>query len=428
MRPTLRRAGCAVLSLTCLASLAAAAERKAPPDPRVWITIDSTELEVLRDEVKGVAGDRLPAALESFGTLTLAETRESLLGELAAAMHERYHRCGGFVTHSTLAEAQKTLYASLEGPVFPLVDYTIDNAATVNAISAAVVPANICSTITSLSDFHTRFYTVQSGFDAAVWLKARWEEITAGRPDVLVSFFDHPGWLQHSVMVRIEGADNPREMVVLGAHLDSINGSQPTTGRAPGADDDASGIASLTEMLRAAMAVGYRPSRTVMIFGYAAEEVGIRGSREIATRLNPVTGAPKYKAIGAFQLDMTNFRSPAANAVDVGIIRDAAHTNAAQTDFVVDLIETYQPTLTFADTFCNYGCSDHSAWNVQGSVPASFAFEARFGQHLTGIHTANDTLDRADPTCGIAARFTRIAAAYMAELAKGGLVPLDAGK
>ena len=425
MLPTLRRAGCAVLSLTCLATLAAAAERKAPPDPRVWITIDNAELEVLRDEVKGVAGDRLPAALESFGTLTLAETRESLLGELAAAMHERYHRCGGFVTHSTLEEAQKTLYASLDGPTFPLVDYTIDNAATVSAISAAVVPANICSTITSLSDFHTRFYETQSGFDAAVWLKTRWEQITAGRPDVLVSFFDHPGWLQHSVMVRIEGADNPREMVVLGAHLDSINGP---TGRAPGADDDASGIASLTEMLRAAMAVGYRPSRTVMIFGYAAEEVGIRGSKEIATLMNPVTGAPRYRAIGAFQLDMTNFRSSAANAVDVGIIRDAAHTNAAQTNFLVDLIETYQPTLTFANTFCNYGCSDHSAWNVQGNVPASMPFEARFGQHNQNLHKTTDTLENSDPTCGIAARFSKIAAAYMAELAKGGLVPVDAGK
>ncbi len=47
-------------------------------------------------------------------------------------------------------------------------------------------------------------------------------------------------------------------------------------------DDDASGIASLTEVIRAAMAMGYRPARTVKFMGYAAEEVGLKGSKEIA--------------------------------------------------------------------------------------------------------------------------------------------------
>ena len=179
MQSPLRRAVWATLFLATLATSAAAADRRAAADPPVWVTIDTAELAVLQDEVRGAAGDRLPVALESFGSLTLVRTRESLLGDLATAMHERFHRCGGFVTHFTLEEAQKTLYASLEGPTFPLVDYTIDNAATVNAISGAVVPANICSTITSLSNFHTRFYKTQTGLDAAVWLKQQWERYNA---------------------------------------------------------------------------------------------------------------------------------------------------------------------------------------------------------------------------------------------------------
>jgi leucyl aminopeptidase len=437
MLPTIRRSAGAVLSLACLATTAAAAERKAA-DPTVWITMDGGEFSVLQDEVRGAAGDRLPVPLESFGNLTLVETRESLLGELAAAMHERYHRCGGFVTHFSLAEARRTLYASLEGPTFPLVDYTIDNAATVNAISGAIVPANICSTITTLSNYHTRHYRTQSGFDAAAWIKQQWEQITAGRTDVVVSFFDHPNWLQHSVMARIQGTTNAKEMVVLGAHLDSVRSGQPSncnvqpppaSCRAPGADDDASGIASLTEALRAAMAVGYRPERTVIFIGYAGEEAGLLGSKEIATRLNPNTRAPKYKAIGAFQLDMTNFKSTASGAVDVGILADGNFTNAAQNLFVRNLVQTYQPTLTINTTStCGYGCSDHAAWNVEGGVPASIAFEGRFGQHSQNLHTANDTLANMDTTCNHGAKFSRIAAAYMAELAKGGLTPLDGAK
>jgi bacterial leucyl aminopeptidase len=439
MLPTLRRSASAVLSLACLAATAAAAQRPVP-DPTVWVTMDSSELAVLQDEVRGVAGDRLPVPLESFGNLTLVRTRESLLGDLAAAMHERYHRCGGFVTHFSLQEARDTLYASLEGPTFPLVDYTIDNAAAVNAISGAVAPANICSTISSLSNnFHTRHYQTQTGLDAAAWIKQQWEQITAGRPDVLVSFFDHPNWLQHSVMARIQGTDtDSKEMVVLGAHLDSIRSGQPancnvqpppSACRAPGADDDASGIASLTETLRAAMAVGYRPARTVLIIGYAGEEAGLLGSKEIAARFNPDNKGARFLAVGAFQLDMTNFKSSAANAVDVGILNDATFTNAPQNAFVASLVSTYQPTLTVAtNTSCGYGCSDHASWNVQGNVPASIAFEGRFGQHLSLLHTANDTLANADPTCNHAAKFSRIAAAYMAELAKGGISPLDAAR
>jgi bacterial leucyl aminopeptidase len=423
-----------VLSLACLATAATAAERRAatPRDPEVWITMDSAEMAVLQDEVDGLAGDRL-VPLESLGDATLARTRESVLATLSSALHERYQRCGGFTAHFTLADAQKTLYSPLRGPVFPLVTYTIDNPVTVNAISANVVPANICSTITTLSNFHTRYYQTQIGFDAAAWIKQRWEEITAGRSDVLVSYFDHPSFLQHSVVLRIVGSQTPHEAVVLGAHLDSIRSGQPSncnvqpppsSCRAPGADDDASGIASLTETLRAAMAVGYKPARTVFFIGYAGEEAGLLGSKDIALWMNPAVKQTKSAPVGALQLDMTNFKSTAGNAVDVGVLNDANFTNGPQNQFIADLITAYQPTLAVAtNTSCGYGCSDHASWTTQAGVPASIAFEARFGQHSSNLHTANDTLANMDTTCNHGAKFSRIAAAYMAELAKGGLLP-----
>jgi leucyl aminopeptidase len=435
MPSSLRRTACAALSLACLAASVSAAERRAAaPDPEVWITMDSAELAVLQDEIRGAAGDRLPVPLESFGDVTLARTRESLLGDLSAALHARYHRCGGFTAHFTLPDARRTLYSALEGPTLPLVEYTIDNPATVQAISANVVPANICSTITSLSDFHTRFYKTQTGFDAAAWLKQRWQTIAAGRSDVVVSYFDHPNFLQHSVVLRIAGGTTPQEAVVLGAHLDSIRSGQPSgcessptpCPRSPGADDDASGIASLTETLRAALAAGYKPARTVFFIGYAGEEAGLLGSKDIALWMNPAVKQTKSVPVGALQLDMTNFKSTAANAVDVGVLNDATFTNGPQNAFIASLISTYQPALTVAtNTSCGYGCSDHASWTVHAGVPASIAFEGRFGQHSSNLHTINDTLPNMDTTCNHGAKFSRIAAAYMAELAKGGLLPLD---
>jgi leucyl aminopeptidase len=338
-------------------------------------------------------------------------------------MHERFHRCASFVAHDSHEEALRWLYAPNAAAPQPEA-YTVDNAATVNAIVAHTAAANIVSTIQQLSSYHTRYYTTQTGYDAAAWLRSHWAQIGQGRSDVSVTFFDHPTWLQHSVIATIQGTDFPKEVVVLGAHLDSIRSGQATTGQAPGADDDASGIASLTETFRAAIAAGYRPARTVKFMGYAGEEAGLRGSKEIATAMNPNTGLTKLKVIGAFQLDMTNFKSSAPDAVDVGILNDASFTNGLQNVFVKQLLDAYQPSLTVNTTStCGYGCSDHAAWNVQGGVPASIAFEGKFGQHSQLLHTANDTLANADPTCAHALKFTKLAAAYMAELAKGVIVP-----
>ena len=81
------------------------------------------------------------------------------------------------------------------------------------------------------------------------------------------------------MILTIQGTTFPSEVVVLGGHQDSIAGSNCTTSRSPGADDDASGIATLSEVIRAAMALGYQPERTVKFMAYAAEEVGLRGSQ-----------------------------------------------------------------------------------------------------------------------------------------------------
>jgi leucyl aminopeptidase len=180
-------------------------------------------------------------------------------------------------------------------------------------------------------------------------------------------------------------------------------------------------VASLTEMFRAAMAAGYRPARTVYLMAYAAEEVGLRGSQEIATAMsvnNPYRS--REIVVGALQLDMTNYRSTAGNAVDVGIIADSEYTNPAQNVFIRDLMDAYLPTLT-KDTLseCGYGCSDHASWAIEGATAASFPFEARFGPHNQQIHSTGDTLANSDPTGAHATKFARIAAAYVAELAKG---------
>ena len=51
-------------------------------------------------------------------------------------MHVRFNRCGGFSAHETRAAALAALDAAEAPPLPEVVDYTIDNGATVRALIA----------------------------------------------------------------------------------------------------------------------------------------------------------------------------------------------------------------------------------------------------------------------------------------------------
>merc|ERR1712020_749879 len=81
---------------------------------------------------------------------------------------------------------------------------------------------------------------------------------------------------QNSVVVTIQGSGEENNIVILGAHLDSISDADPKKANStlsPGADDNASGIMVLVEVIRVIIVTGYRPKKTVQIMAYGAEEI-----------------------------------------------------------------------------------------------------------------------------------------------------------
>ncbi|WP_434631552.1 M20/M25/M40 family metallo-hydrolase [Chromobacterium sp. CV08] len=271
---------------------------------------------------------------------------------------------------------------------------------------------NIVGTIRTLSDYQNRFYTTRHGVDASNWIAAQWTQLAGGRDDVAVEQFAHAGWPQKSVILTIKGSDEAAETVVLGAHLDSSIGSDTgESGRAPGADDDASGVASLTEVARVLLAENYRPRRTIQFIAYSAHEVGLRGSTDIARRYRQ----QRAKVVGVLQLDMTNYPG---DAQDIFLIAD--DTSRAQNAFLAHLARTYLPSLKVGYSQCGYACSDHASWTAQGYA-ASFPFESRFDNRNPHIHTGHDTLANADEQARHALKFSQLALAYAVELGSGGL-------
>eukprot|EP01083_Nonionella_stella_P213937 771187_1 len=140
----------------------------------------------------------------------------------------------------------------------------------------------IGETMNGMANFQNRYFNSEFGVAASVWIYDRISSIIANssRKDAKVELFEHSQWKQPSVIATLPGELS--ELVILGGHIDSIAPGMPS-GRAPGCDDDASGFATALEVFRVLLAADFRPKRTVQLIGYAAEEVGLRGSQIIAS-------------------------------------------------------------------------------------------------------------------------------------------------
>jgi leucyl aminopeptidase len=393
------------LALVVATLVAACSQSAAPPKEtgRRYLTVDTDAVATVQ-AVSAAHDAHVELLTARDGVAMLAFDAEDL-EELSHAMHEEHGRCGGFMLHETRADAEAALVAP---PVRAPLEYTLDRAPQVARAVAGVDSKRIRSTIGELSAMKNRYYLSESGAAASAWLRDRWRSFTT-RTDVTIELFDQ-GYPQKSVIMTIPGTEKPDEVIVIGGHLDSIalGGANST---APGADDDASGIATLTEVARVLLANDYRPARTIQFMAYAAEEVGLRGSQAVVRDYKK----RNVNVIGALQLDMTNYQGSDA---DIWLIGD--YTSQAQNNFLVQLIERYVGA-TWSFDKCGYACSDHASWHRAG-VPASMPFEARFKDSNKRIHTARDTLENSDGNASHAAKFARLGAAYAIELGKGDFV------
>jgi carboxypeptidase Q len=90
--------------------------------------------------------------------------------------------------------------------------------------------------------------------------------------DIKTQFYDEAEANGFNVIADLPGSDLPGELVLLGAHLDSVN-----TGT--GATDNAAGVAVMMEAMRILKAVGAKPRRTIRLALWGGEEEGLLGSK-----------------------------------------------------------------------------------------------------------------------------------------------------
>lgn len=153
--------------------------------------------------------------------------------------------------------------------------------------------------VINLSAFPTR-WTNHANFGAVEqWVVDAFGPQATRQPYAMLS-----GKTRHNIIVG--DATDPREMIVVGAHFDST--SEVPSADAPGANDNATGIAAVLEAHRILSPLTL--DKQIVFMAFSGEEQGLMGSRAAAE----VAARDGWPIRLMLNLDMLGFRPPQPGA------------------------------------------------------------------------------------------------------------------
>jgi hypothetical protein len=254
-----------------------------------------------------------------------------------------------------------------------------------------------------------------------------------GLLQVQLGRFSHRGLTLYNVEAELPGASP--ELVLITAHIDSTAANDPgfdeKDGAAPGADDDASGVAAvvLAAGCFARLATAGQPVRTIRFVLFNAEEEGLVGSRVYARRQR----ALQAPIAAVFQMDMIGYHEhqPQTWEVHAGYAPSASvqARSVALARILAQVAPLVSPALdslqVYGDTDPAAGRSDHAPFQAEGYAACVVSEDFFIGpapdspapQANPNYHRAGDKIVVAD----FAADIARAVAAAVWISAKGGI-------
>jgi Peptidase family M28 len=226
-------------------------------------------------------------------------------------------------------------------------------------------------------------------------------EFTAQGHQVTSQRYEVGGVASENLEVTFRGRTKPDEIVLIGAHYDSVQGS-------PGANDNASGVAALLEISREFFQ--FTPERTVrfvafvneeppffssgqmgsMVYAKAARERGedirLMLSLEMLGSYSDALGSQSYPPLlRFFYPDRANFIAMVANLSSRRQLRELVQAFRAHSDFPVESLAAFEavPGLSWSDQL--------SFW--RHGYPAVMVTDTAFYRY-PHYHRASDTLDK----------------------------------
>ncbi len=217
-----------------------------------------------------------------------------------------------------------------------------------------------------------------------------------------------------NLIVDLPGATRPDEIVVLSAHLDSL--STQLNAPAPGADDNAAGVAALLEAAR--LFAGYRFERTVRLVLFTGEEQHEVGSRAY------LADHPPRGVVAVVNIDMVGYDADHDRCIELHAGLLPASLPVAQC--VQDVIQSYNLDLktevitagatieSDQSSYWAYGVGAVMLWeNATPPLPGGVCQGTDLNPYY---HTAGDTPERVD--LSVAGAASRAAIGTVAALAR----------
>jgi Zn-dependent M28 family amino/carboxypeptidase len=195
----------------------------------------------------------------------------------------------------------------------------------------------------------------------------------------------------------------PRALVLVTAHLDSVNWEGGASAAAPGADDNASGCAGVLEMARILAPAPRRHDLRFVLFG--GEEQGLFGSKHHVGRL-PARERARIRAV--LNMDMI----ASTNTGERSVLLEGAQLSATLLDGLAAEAATW--TKLAVERSLRAANSDHVPF-IDAGIPAVLTIEG--ADHTNDrVHSARDALSEID--VALAAEIVRMNVAFVARSAE----------
>lgn len=233
------------------------------------------------------------------------------------------------------AFAARVAFTGLELPDDPQIQELVDS---VNIDS-------VMQYVREQGNFYTRYYLTDSSYAAAEWLQQRFSNWGYGAVKdsfwlVRPSYCVPDSGYEYNIIGRKTGAVLPQNIIMLSGHRDAANLISDTDpyAAAPGADDDASGVAAAMEAARIFKDKNW--DKTFEFIGFGAEETGIGwGARHYAHLADSLN----WKIDAMIDCDMVGYE--VVGGINFDWFRDDTTGSYALSEALKKIGSKYIPTL-----------------------------------------------------------------------------------
>ena len=264
------------------------------------------------------------------------------------------------------------------------------------------------ATVQYLQDYQNRMWNSQNAFDASDWIAGRMAALgfEVEQQPFYASTWTGSGQAAPNVIGIQRGTLYPDVYVVCGSHFDSfsyeaIYGS----GTCPGADDNATGVASVLESAR--IMTQYDFEYSIIYCAYGCEEMGLYGSEAYAARCQQ----EGMEILGYFNNDMNGYLWGDTIHIDCIYPNSVAPIG----DYYMNVGSVYFPEMPVQHVDLTYGDSDHTSFNNHGYM-GIYPFED-VNHESPYIHSPNDLIGPSVTSFEMSQRYCQMNIGCLAELA-----------